>query len=365
MRIAIAVWFKAPLGGLQENVRATAISLLAAGDEPVVFCPPGPFADSLRTQGIAARSLCFADPDLLAGLRDEPPFDIVHAHPGTIRKFGLPLAEQAESAFFATFHGRWLDAIHACADRCDGIIAVSPAVRDAILSVAPKANGKVTVIPNATVSSIRQHLARLSRNAFRLASGSPLLRIVVASRFDSDKRRLTDFLLSAWKEQAHRDAYDLTWQVAGGGSDMDELIEAADKLDAALGRRVVSFLGWLNQHDLAKAYAESDVAVAPGRSAIDAMAHGLPVIAVGSAGCAGLATPDRFEEIAYANFGGFGLINERAPSTVVSELIRLQEKRSRLLKLSYESSRFSRLRFCQVKQNERLMELYREAISKR
>ena len=58
---------------------------------------------------------------------------------------------------------------------------------------------------------------------------------------------------------------------------------------------------------------------------MDALAVGLPSIAVGSAGCLGLITPDTADSAVRCNFGGFGLENDMTAEDVYAQLCELAD----------------------------------------
>lgn len=366
MRVAIPLRFNAPLGGLQDNVRATARFLRAGGHRPVIFCPPGPFAEEMRADGVEVWTTGFGEDDgLLDRLKMGERFDVVHAHPGSSRVFGLSLAQHFGCPFLITIHGRWLDGIHKYAKACAAIIAVSPAIKAEILRRVPAVEQRIEVIPNATYpvdGDQRWSTGKTLRRRVRALTRTSKLKVMVASRFDTDKRRLTDFLLHIWEKQVAAAEAGIEWQIAGTGSDLTELVSAAESMSQRMNRRLVDFKGWLAHEELARVSHECDVAVAPGRSAIDAMALGLVVVAVGSAGCAGMATPDRFDELAHANFGGFGLQTEVDAAKILDDLVELKGNIGRLEQISRASVQYVRTHFDQEQCNRRLFGLYEAAL---
>ena len=236
MKIAIALFFRAPLGGLQDNIHATAVNLMKNGHEVMVFCPPGPFQAVLKRDGIPVA-------DLTNGAADKLSFDLVHVHPGESRVFGQQLARRLDVPLFVTFHGSWIDNVASFHQECSRILAVSEAVRDKVVSAAPEAADKVEVVPNAV------DLAQVTSGSalFRSAEDGGI-RVLVASRFDVDKQRLVSTLLSLWEEQVACDIRDVFWDLAGDGTMLEEMRAACQRIFA--GQPPVRFHGWLYQSSL-------------------------------------------------------------------------------------------------------------------
>ena len=93
---------------------------------------------------------------------------------------------------------------------------------------------------------------------------------------------LVDALLDTWSRQLANRQFDLRWEVAGAGERHAELEELADRLNMAACTSVVTWHGWLEPESLAELHGQSGVAVVAGRNALEAMASGLPTIAVGA-----------------------------------------------------------------------------------
>jgi len=348
MKIAITLFFRAPLGGLQDNIHATAVNLMKNGHEVMVFCPPGPFQEILKRDAIPVM-------DLIRGAADGLSFDLVHAHPGESRVFGQRLAQQLDIPLFVTFHGSWIDDVISYHGECTRILAVSGAVRDKVVSAAPEAADKVEIIPNAV------DLTRVTAGASssRPAEGE-YMRVLVASRFDVDKKRLITSLISLWEEQAARSIRNIFWELAGDGTLLDDMREACQRI---FGEGApVRFYGWLDKPALSQLFETADVALAPGRSALEAMAWEKPVVPVGSAGCFGLLTETSFDSAAYCNFGGFGLVSEPTSETVITDLAALAANPVRRAELGHLSRRYIETHFDLANHHYSLERLYRIAI---
>jgi glycosyltransferase involved in cell wall biosynthesis len=356
-RIAIPVFFKVPSSGLHENVKDTIRHLREQGASVSVFSPPGPFCRQVVDLGAAWFELNERGwtPKEIVSLLSQ--FDLVHAHPGPARKLGLRIAKLSRCPFLITFHGAWLNHVHTYSADCTYIIAVSDAIAEAIEAAAPEATNRIIVVRNG--SNFERQI-ELPRDV--AAKDKATLDVCVASRFDQDKILLVEFLKRAWRLQGEVGDAVIRWHVAGAGSELNALIAAAEYLNSKVGRPSVTFYGWLGRTDLDAVYANCDIAVCPGRSAIDAMALGLPVIAVGSKGCAGLVTSQNFALLSRSNFGGFGLADPWSAEEVIECLRDLAVHRAELSTNAQQVYSLARAQFAAGRQNRILQRLYERAL---
>ena len=173
-----------------------------------------------------------------------------------------------------------------------------------------------------------------------------------------DKSKLVDFLIECWQEQARRSLGTIRWQIAGSGGRHNELAQAAAIFRPSSD--TVTFHGWMDHAALGALIDRCDVAVAPGRSAQEAMVRGKPVVAVGSGGNAGLVTVERFDAIAAGNFGGFGTAASPSAGETVDDLTRLAENGGLRRNLGIALRALTLHRFDAKVQEERLETFYRE-----
>ena len=314
----IPVYFNAPLGGVQSHVRAQADALLGAGHGCTVMCKPGPFADSLRRASIDVVETTFEDMSTsVEQASGSGRYDLVHAHPFQSRAVGIEVAARQRVPFLCTFHGTYLDSLPSYADSVDLCIAVSSAIRDYIVGQHALPPSRILVIPNGVDTDIfaprPADVRELRRcvQALRDFEAEPdERRILFVSRLDADKRFILDVLIETWKEIQRTRAFDVAWWIAGDGSLRSEVEVAAADVNNAAGREIVHFLGWQSELGLAALYNNCNLAIAPGRSALESMACAGPVIAIGSKGYVGLIDDEKALEGVHGNFGGLGRKHE-------------------------------------------------------
>lgn len=304
MHVLISVFFKAVHGGLHENVLATSVFLLREQHQVTVVCPPGPLADSLPGYGIGVVETDFSEQsqafESVLAVHAKQPVDLVHAHPFASRKLGLEVAERLNVPFLLTLHGKYTDDLANYIDRTAAVLAVSPGVRDFVLSQGVGVPEKLTVIPNAPDASMFSPSPESAKSNRHVGAG---LRAALVSRLDRDKTFILDVFADAVAYAARVYPGKVSWTVVGDGTESEGF---RARLEELRGENTVEFCGWLEGSDLRDAYRWSDFVYAPGRCALEAMSCGVPAIAVGSKGYCGLVQSDTWQQAVYSNFGGVG-----------------------------------------------------------
>jgi len=314
VHVFIPVFFKAPLGGLQAHVRRQAEMLLAAGHMCTVMCRPGPFSRSLRDLPIRVLETSFEDVAESVALAERAgSYHLVHAHPFRSREVGLEVARRQGIPLVVTFHGAYLDELASYAEDVDLVVAVSTGIRDLLVESQAITADRVVVIPNGVDTDLlkpdRQPgpwRPRVVRGLQDYRPSADDKHILFVSRLDPGKEFMLDLLRETWEETERRRAFCLTWWVAGDGVLRGELEALANDLNQRIGRQLITFLGWQDAAALAELYNQSDLVIGPGRCALEGMACGTPVIAVGHRGYIGPVDSETALQGAYGNFGEFG-----------------------------------------------------------
>lgn len=365
MHVFLPIYFNAKSGGLHEHAMAQIKALRSHGHACTVMCRPGVFAERVRAAGSQVVTSHFRDLDEdVARALKIPGIDLVHAHPFAARRVGLRVAQSLGVPFFLTIHGMYTDDLETYAPCVDMVCAVSDALRDHILAHIPMEPRRVTVLRNGVDTEVFRpklpfdRLSTLPRDLLgtihhtlrsvpalmhRSGSGRSAApagpenggpenggpengeRIIVfASRFDKDKAFILDLIQETWRTMADTGRSDLYWIMAGAGALRPDLEKAAAHLNARMGRTLVRFEGWRPAPMLARLFRQADIVVAPGRSALEAMACGVPVIAVGSKKYVGILQGDGLLQGMHTNFGGIGNKHkDYAPGAMLRDIDRI------------------------------------------
>src|SRR5699024_10279550 len=128
----------------------------------------------------------------------------------------------------------------------------------------------------------------------------------------------------------------------------------------------IQFKGWLVDEELKNAYLDCDIIIAPGRSAIEGMACGKPVIAVGSKIYIGLITQEHWQSAVYSNFGGAGKkFADYEVASIENDLGYLLDDKDNINRLGSFGNEVAKQFFDSDKMNQELLELYKIIILSR
>ncbi|PSJ48363.1 hypothetical protein C7I36_00645 [Zobellella taiwanensis] len=305
MHILTPVFFNAPMGGLHENIYASACFMLSKGHQVTIICKPGPFSEKLRKKGIQVIETDFSlhlFSEILTAietLHSKQPIDLIHAHPFISRQLGFITSQILGLPFLVTLHGKYIDELPKYIGKTDAIFTVSEGIRNYLLNEGrADCPEKIHIIPNTPDSKL-----------FKKVSTTPTCKnekrvtIALVTRLDKDKSFILEVFYQAVIYAAEKYPERIHWYVVGQGTLQNEM---AEKLEALRGKNQVTFTGWLQDEALRDAYYRSDAAIAPGRCALEAMSCGVPVIALGSKNYTGLIGPQTWQKAVFTNFGGVG-----------------------------------------------------------
>src|SRR5699024_8762506 len=139
----------------------------------------------------------------------------------------------------------------------------------------------------------------------------------------------------------------------------DEFLELCQSMLKAT-EHTIQFKGWLVDEEWKNAYLDCDIIIAPGRSAIEGMACGKPVIAVGSKIYIGLITQQNWQSAVYSNFGGAGKkFADYEVASIENDLDYLLDEKNNINRLGSFGNEVARQFFYSDKMNQELYTLYR------
>jgi len=109
--------------------------------------------------------------------------------------------------------------------------------------------------------------------------------------------------------------------VVGGMMMPDGFLALVEAVNGRLGDGAVRHVG--HQRDVVPFVAAADVVIAAGRSAIEALSVGRPVVAAGEASYEGVVCEETADDVMRANFGDFARSEPPAPEAVAADLVAL------------------------------------------
>ena len=288
------------IGGAETHILTLSRALKKRGHHVCILSSGGAYLPALISAQIEHIILPLDRKDVRSVIKSyreiwkiatEGRFDVVHAH-GRIPAFicGMLSRRAGFPPFAVTAHGFYDPAPPRRALTLWGRrnIAVSEDVKNFIVQKYKLDPACIDVITNGVDTDVPPH------------QDSPRLRIVTASRLDSDTA-LTPALLCELMPRIRRDFPELdpTLTVVGGGSKLPELREAA-RLANSQSPGAVTVAG--NALDMPSILARADIFVGSSRAALEAMAASVPVILCSDMGCDGVLDETNLRRAEDTNF---------------------------------------------------------------
>lgn len=225
-------------------------------------------------------------------------FDIIHATSGgSISTLGLIVARLKKIPFVFTYYTRWNHFAHyffkgkiirprmietaskIFCNKCDCIIVPMPKIKDELISFGVKK--PIVAIPSGVdLDKFNKQKKGFLRKKTGIKNGKILLYV---GRLGQEKS--VDFLLKAFKQIHYKDpAINLV--LIGDGPEKNNLKQLAERLNI---EKNIYFTGLINQEEMGKAYSDAEIFVfastteTQGMVILEALASGLPVVAVNDA----------------------------------------------------------------------------------
>lgn len=293
--LAIFVWYRSMRGGgLHENIRDSITAAEKVFERVVVVCPVSWFSEQYLKVGAEVLEVDFGSVSPEDVLQKIGNVNFVHVHPGQSRILGMKFAKLVQAPVVMTIHGAWFDSVDRYWSELYRVIAVSQSIEFEIRRKIPEIRHKLVVINNGVDLG-----CFFSKDSIE----NKKIGFVCASRFDIDKEKLLSFVKKCWEFQAQT-GREIQWTLAGDGPSRKEFVDLGISL---IGERNVNFLGWVQRSELSAVYRSAQIAIVPGRSAIEALASGVSVISIGSSGgYVFVRDAESFHQAMFSNFGGYG-----------------------------------------------------------
>ena len=241
------------------------------------------------------------------------------------------------------------------------VIAVSAAVEENALHVLGLPRERVHLLMNGV--DLRRFSPGASRADARRALGLPLGGALVAlvGRLSAERGAVARLVVSAILPRVREAVPALTLAVVGGmkvPEDFGALVAAANRQP---GGEWVRQLG--HQVDVAPWLAAADVVLAGGRSAIEALAMGRPVLALGLTHYGGIVSEATADDALRTNFGDFGTLRSVDAARVAADLAPLLRDAGRQRELALWGRAFVERHFDVATLWPRVEDVYRRALA--
>src|SRR5699024_6283325 len=364
MKLLYSVFFNAPMGGLHENVYSTVLFMKRNNCDVYIVLKPGLLQQRLNAQGIHTITTDFSDTEkTLKSIEDTGvKFDLIHFHPGPSKHAVLEYSQKYNIPIVETFHGTWSDAIYRHIHQLDAIVSVSDSIRDYLQKrinnnadrykiQAYSYDEKFHVMPNGYDTNLFSEPKFYDINKKEL-------NIALVTRFDRDKLFIMDIMLLAINHIKKQQDIKININIIGQGTYLNEF-ESISKSLLENTHHSIHLKGWLVDEELKSAYLDNDIIIAPGRSAIEGMISGKPVIAVGSKKYIGIIGNENWQFGVYNNFGGTGeKILDYEPNSVEKDIDFLLNNTERIRIAGEFSYKIAKQFFNADRINKDLLNLY-------
>lgn len=356
MHILTLVFFKAVNGGLHENVKASIKASLKAGHNCTLVCKAGRFSSEMQMLGVNLINIDFEKTsfsktiEVIKNFNHLSPVDVIHSHPFASREIGVIVAKLLALPIVTTVHGRYLDGIPETSYDYDKIITVSDGIGDYLLDNGLLEPEKLFTSPNTPDDFL------FFSEESSLDEKKNYVTVALVSRLDADKQFVLDTFIQAVKHASRMYPEKVHWIIVGQG---DQEASLRDKMNQSSGKNSFEFLGWLEGNGLRAAYTNADIAIVPGRCALEAMSCGIASIGLGSKGYTGIIGPQNWQKGVYSNFGGLGNMQESYEVGAIEkdfdELMHSKEMRAALGEFG---KKIVKAFFDQTKVNKEMLDLY-------
>lgn len=354
MNLLYIVNFHAPMGGLHENVYASALYMKKQNCNVYVILKPGRLQERMENKGIHTITTDFSDADAAMENIENTgvAFDLIHFHPGPSKYPALKYAEKYKVPLIETYHGIWMDDLEDHIDQLDAIITVSEGIKNHLQKQIDRQHEKYYVMPNGYDSTLFDQPQYYQGESNEINIG-------FVTRLDKDKEFIIDILLLAVNHVKNKTDIKINFHMIGDGTHRDEFMELCQNM-LKNTEHTIQFKGWLVDEELKNAYMDCDIIIAPGRSAIEGMACGKPVIAVGSKRYTGLITQANWQSGVYSNFGGAGKrFIDYEIGNIENDLDYLLDEKENINKLGRFGHAIAKQFFDGDRVNQELYNLYR------
>lgn len=291
------------IGGAETHVVELSKALKKNGHEIVVASNGGVYQKELEEFGIRHINvplhtkkpwLCYKSYRILSKLLKSEEFDIVHAH-ARIPAFicGL-LAKKHKFRFVTTAH--WVFKItplwRRLANWGEKTIAVSDDIKDYLIENYGIWSDNISTTINGIDTQKFSKSADWSDIKTEFGLKEDKYRILYVSRIDEDRSAVAYMVAESMLEILKiRPNAELV--IVGGGNDFDRLKVHVDEINAKIGYNAIIMTG--ARVDINKFVASSDAFVGVSRSALEAMATGIPVVIAGNEGYIGIFDETKFK----------------------------------------------------------------------
>lgn len=302
------------IGGAETHIVELAKGLAQEGFKVVVASTGGVYEKELTDNNIKVYHVPLDNKkphnvikayNQLRNIIAQEKIDLVHAHariPGFI--CGL-LHRKLRFPFVTTAHGTWKTGygLRYITNWGQKTVAVSEDIRRYLLDNYKIDDSNIKVTINGIDTEKFSPDIDFRDVAVEFDLNSEDRKIVYISRFDSDRSYVINKLLEVIPELAEK-LPNLKIIMVGSGNILEQVKEKAREINGSTGNNTVIVTG--SRTDINKFTALADLFIGFGRSSLEALSAGRPLILAGNAGYIGILNEETLDAAVKSNFSGRG-----------------------------------------------------------
>ncbi|HRS22486.1 MAG TPA: glycosyltransferase [Clostridia bacterium] len=302
------------IGGAETHIVELAKGLSREGFNVIAASAGGVYEKELTQSGIKVYHVPLDNKKphnvikayfLLKNIIEENSIDLVHAHariPGFIcgllhKRMGFP--------FVTTAHGTWKTGygLRYITNWGQKTVAVSEDIRKYLLDNYKIKDKDIKVTINGIDTDKFSSGIDCSDVMDELDLKPEDIKIVYISRFDSDRSYIINKLLEVIPELSSS-IPNLKVIMVGSGNILDSIKEKAREINNMTGQDTIIVTG--SRTDINKFTALADLFIGFGRSSLEALSAGKPLILAGNEGYIGILNENSLNDAVKSNFSGRG-----------------------------------------------------------
>ncbi|HZG18345.1 MAG TPA: glycosyltransferase [Candidatus Bathyarchaeia archaeon] len=286
--------------------------------------------------------------------------NIVHVHQTPSGLVAAAAAKELGIPVVFTMHGTYYPKGEAVqlAQLCEAVITVSKPVQ----RYWQKAQIPSIVISNGVDFEAYHPITETDLQAAELPDiPSDATVVTYVSRLAWQKATVCNMVLRA-SRLLLPEIENLHIVVVGTGASSFHVHELAKNLNKAVGKPYIHVVG--EQTEVQPFYGISDLVIGTGRVALEALACGKPVLAIGNHGFFGLVTPSSYNLAWEYYFGDHFSVQKPAPNLIADALRKAFANRNELQRIGALGKEWVRSEFDIVKKSAQLLEVYEQVRAK-
>lgn len=355
-------------GGTETHVLSLAKALIRSGQSVSLISADGHMCSQFEDAGCSIFLFDFrltgpaAQAQRIVRLQEimqRQMIDCVHVHQTPSGLFAASAANQIGIPIIFTAHGMYYPpgSLRTILGQAGAVISVSPPVQNYIQQLGFPS----TVVPNG-IDLLEFYPSALSKLRAGLGIPEDAVVLVYASRLAWGKATACDTLLRAMKDLQLYGWNRLQLIVVGDGPQYEAIKELAAFIQKESGRTFIYMLG--RQTQMRDCYNAADIVVGTGRVALEAMACGKPVLAVGNHGYFGWVEPGNYKQAWSHYFGDHDSYAPYSRYLFSNEIAQGCRRLEKLQTHGRDGRRWVEREFHIDRTVDQVMNVYRSAIGK-